>query len=429
LDTSSLTGVSCPSTSLCVATDATGDVFTSTTPAAGVRTWIKTSIDESNRLTGVACPSTDLCVAVDNAGNLATSTDPAHNAWTVTNVEGTNPFIGVECPSTSVCAAATATDVLVSNSPSAGASAWTITRNADSATGPQCGKYGGTSGCSVTMLLLSCGSPNYCAAVDDNGGMLAGDPLMGTWTSSGGPGLMIEGLACRPDGSCLTLCGAGAGLAGEQCPGNQYDATDLCDGDSCFTITHQQASGLWCPSISLCFATDGGGGLIASTRPTAGTNAWTTVYLGHANTTYLAVSGLSCPSSTLCVAVNAGAQLLIGAPLPTTAQIKRLLAEQLAPPRPQTLFKRHGCSWSFSSPSAGRLTITWKLAGKRRAHPVIARGTATFHSSGTTKIKISLNPTGKRLLRGARSVRIAAAARVIGAGAPAITASRTFSLH
>ena len=435
LPASTLTGLSCPAASLCVAVDGSGDAWSSTDPVAGPPDWAQTAIDETHGLTGVACPSKWLCVAVDNAGNLATSTNPAGGVWTLTNLEGASQFIGVACPTQSLCVTATATDLLVSRDPAAGASSWQIIHNADSATGPECGKYGADSGCAVAMDFLSCGSATSCTVVDDYGGTLTGDPLSGTWTSGSGGGLQIEGLACLADGTCLTECAVGAGLAGAQCTGTQYYATDLCSGpQGCFTISSHQLSGLWCPSVAMCFATDPNGDLIASSHPTTGSSAWTTTYVKPAASSYLAVTGLSCPTSSLCVAVNAGGGLLLGAPLPTAGQIKRQLAQELsltsAQARPATLVKRNGCSCAFSSPSAGQLTITWTAAGNAgsRSRSVIATGVGRFKSSGTIKIKIVLTRAGERLLRRARSLRVDGSARLTGAGSPPITTSRVLLL-
>jgi hypothetical protein len=414
---------------LCVAINQTGDVLASMNPAAGVRDWTKTTVDPDQAITGLACPSTRLCVAVDNAGDLVTSTDPGDRRWSVANLEGANAFIGVACPSTSVCVAATASDLLVSKNPAAGASSWTITPNADTATGPECGKYGDDSGCAVTMVLLSCGSSTYCSAVDDYGGSVSGDPLTGTWTSRDGAGIETEALACLPTSTCLSLCAVAAGLGGDDCTGTDYYATDLCDDGDCFQISPQSGDGLWCQSVAMCFAAVGND-LIASTNPPSGT--WATVYLGPKTKSDRAVTGLSCPTGSSCVAVNAFGQLLLGAQLPTPRQIGSMLAKQLAPgdaqTRVTTLLKRDGCSSTLFSPTAGRLTITWKAAGHTRSDPVIARGAGTFRSSGTIKIKILLTAAGKRLIRAAQTIRITATAKLSRAGAGVITESRTFQL-
>src|SRR5450755_4321217 len=77
IDANSLSGVSCPSTSLCVAVDGFGNAVISTDPTAATPTWSpRANIDGTNPLSGVSCPSTSLCVAVDGFGNAVISTDP-----------------------------------------------------------------------------------------------------------------------------------------------------------------------------------------------------------------------------------------------------------------------------------------------------------------------------------------------------------------
>jgi hypothetical protein len=83
-------GVSCPSTSFCAIVDYDGDVITSTEPAVPTA-WSTAHVDftleprgfspfrgppESVPIEGISCPSTTLCVAVDSAGNVLTSTEP-----------------------------------------------------------------------------------------------------------------------------------------------------------------------------------------------------------------------------------------------------------------------------------------------------------------------------------------------------------------
>src|SRR5207342_832113 len=102
-----LLGVSCPSTSLCVAVDDEGNVVTSTSPTGGAGAWTVTGVDGSNEFVGVSCPSTSLCVAADFDGNIVTSTDPTGGAskWTVTAVDfvvtnESNLPSALSCPST-----------------------------------------------------------------------------------------------------------------------------------------------------------------------------------------------------------------------------------------------------------------------------------------------------------------------------------------
>jgi len=110
-----LSGVSCPSVKLCVATDWVGNVFTSRHPAGRASAWSETNVKLAffgdplhPSLAGVSCPTPSLCVAVDGGGNVLSSTDPTGgaSAWTSSNVVAT-AIRGVSCPSASLCVAVT----------------------------------------------------------------------------------------------------------------------------------------------------------------------------------------------------------------------------------------------------------------------------------------------------------------------------------
>jgi len=129
-----LTGISCPTTSLCVAVDQNGNVITSVKPTGGASAWAKpVKIDTATSpgggsvgLTGIACPTTTLCVAVDGAtkGDVLVSTQPtggAH-AWTSTTI-ATGPLTSVACASSTLCVAA-GDQHYVSDQPAGGTAAW-----------------------------------------------------------------------------------------------------------------------------------------------------------------------------------------------------------------------------------------------------------------------------------------------------------------
>ena len=62
-----------------------------------------------NGINGVSCPTTSFCVAVDSAGNVLTSANPTGPAtgWTVSNLSGKGIY-GVSCPTTGLCVATSA---------------------------------------------------------------------------------------------------------------------------------------------------------------------------------------------------------------------------------------------------------------------------------------------------------------------------------
>ena len=148
-----LTSVSCPSTVLCVAVDAAGNVITSQSPTGGGSAWAVTRVDRSTTqnntdnagsvlVRGVSCPSTTLCVAVDAAGNALVSTDPTGgaSAWSTTHIDtnasygctGTGlscqpPLVGISCPSSALCAAVDFSGNLLTTTDPAAALPWTST--------------------------------------------------------------------------------------------------------------------------------------------------------------------------------------------------------------------------------------------------------------------------------------------------------------
>ena len=109
-----ITGVSCPSSSLCVATFSDGEpgegnpsgVMTSTDPNGGESAWTVTTLPVEG-LVGVSCPTVSLCVADSNVYDtgIVTSTNPTGGAgaWSAVNA---NPFgepVGVSCASATLC--------------------------------------------------------------------------------------------------------------------------------------------------------------------------------------------------------------------------------------------------------------------------------------------------------------------------------------
>lgn len=64
--------VACPLTTLCVANQGDAFALVSDTPLSGSSSWRWSEVDNAGALTGISCPSTTECVAVDSAGNVVT---------------------------------------------------------------------------------------------------------------------------------------------------------------------------------------------------------------------------------------------------------------------------------------------------------------------------------------------------------------------
>ena len=339
------TGVSCPSTTFCVAVTLDGYVATSTNPTGGASAWTKSErivgLTEGNSVSegfsGVSCPTTSMCVALGGQG-IVTSTNPSGGtaAW----ITGAVPLAGhafgggpiLVCPSTGLCVGLGSHEfspaIFTTTHPAA--ISWTSAAVKNSAS---------------PVWDVSCASESFCGAVDERGGILtSADPVPenGAWTRTqleaqylqsmscvsaslcvasgtnengsgrlfasvnptGGPGawqsMEVSGLYwVLNDLSCpvTSLC-VGVGMQGDilisTSPTNAA-AWSLVNIDGSTTIT-----GVSCASTSFCAAVDSSGDILSSTNPTGGGAAW------HSTTGGSTSGRISCPSTSLCVVANTG---------------------------------------------------------------------------------------------------------------------------
>jgi hypothetical protein len=192
-----LTGVSCPKTTLCVASTGTGFVHVATNPTGGAGAWDATSVDSGHQLLGISCPTSSLCVGTDETGNVVTSTNPTggESAWTVTSVDSGNSLNAVSCASTTLCVAVDALgNALTSSNPTGGASAWTLVSAIDD--------NGGFDG-------VSCPAVGLCVAVDNSGYLVVGTSPPSVKTGSAGAiSLNAASLAgtVNPNGLSVSDC-------------------------------------------------------------------------------------------------------------------------------------------------------------------------------------------------------------------------------
>jgi hypothetical protein len=213
-----LRGVSCPTVSFCVAVDSVGNAVYSDNPATGTApAWATVHIDDNSDygcqgggmtcqapLMGVSCPSASLCVAADFTGNILQTSTPtasapwpsdysggggAQSLWSVScptlgfcaTVDGSsgndftwNPAagshpaahrlpidaFGVWCSSASLCLAAGedphgVAELVGSTNPGARTPRWNVTDFGD-------------------INDVSCPTPSLCLAVDDQGQVMSG---------------------------------------------------------------------------------------------------------------------------------------------------------------------------------------------------------------------------------------------------------------
>jgi hypothetical protein len=88
-----------------------------------------------------------------------------------------------------------------------------------------------------------------------------------------------------------------------------------------------------------------------------------------------------------------------------------------------------GYSFSFVAPSAGRLVMAWYYAPKHGRKVLVSKVTLVYHASGKATAKILLTSQGRRLLSGARRVKLTATGTFTPAGHGGITMSRAITLR
>ncbi len=326
-----LSGVSCPTASLCVAVGGLDTIATSTSPNGGRAAWrpvYPTATVEpgkncsegggggppvpcgnylSGSYTDVSCASENLCVAVGFEGSAVASTDPTGgaSAWSLTNVNqaqgSTTHLTGVSCPSTSLCVAVggsnpggTAGKVLTTTDPTSGR--WQVTQ-LDS---------------SLLFTGVSCAGTTLCVAVAHDGKIVvSADPAGGAsaWRVVGTPGGSgdLQGVDC-----IASLCAAG------NATGNILTSTDPIAGawgeakaDIAALVT-----GVSCATTSACLGVDNNGSVFTSTDPTGGSAIWHTENLipfeatpGESQFVQNALFGADCASTSLCVLAGSDSRI------------------------------------------------------------------------------------------------------------------------
>jgi hypothetical protein len=284
---SELTSIACPSVGLCVAVDSAGNALTSTDPTGGSAAWSAARIDTSTTasnsdtagpilLRGVSCPSSSLCVAVDADGNALTSTEPTGGAaaWTTVRADANRsfdcsgaglvcqpPLIAVACPSIAQCAAVDFSGNVLTTQTPTGAGPWASA----SINGGRLGSLWG----------ISCPSTSFCATVDgDANHVITFNPAAPVAPTSRALPDALYGVWCQSASLCLASAqtpGGLSGLLGSYDPGAPRATWSL---SSPGAIT-----GLSCGSPAVCVAVDGQGDALAGVSTHAVSTLLTTVLL------------------------------------------------------------------------------------------------------------------------------------------------------
>lgn len=333
-DEAGLSGVSCPTESLCVAVGALHTLATSTAPTAGAAAWhvvnptgavepgkncnedgapgppVPCSNYLKGALTAVSCASEELCVAVGFEGAVDVSADPTGgaSAWSMSNVNvkggGSTHLTGVSCPSASLC-------VAVAGRGSGGSAGKILT-----STDPLSGRWQVTQlDSSLDLRGVSCATPSLCVAVAKEGRIVTStDPAGGApaWQEAQGPGGAgdLEGVSCI----AAPLCAAG------NATGNILTSTDPTGSGSTWSTAKAGGAalitGISCSPAKGCVAVDNNGSVLTSTDPTAGPASWQAESLvpfeaspGEGQFPHNALFAASCASTSLCVLVGSESRI------------------------------------------------------------------------------------------------------------------------
>ena len=266
-----LSGVSCPSESLCAAaggagidaSGAFGIVAFSQAPSEGLAQWHVVTLPpprgvaENFNLSAISCASQNLCVAISDKGAIYVSTEPtgAGTAWSPTVIKGGFGMFDVSCPSASFCAVAGGKNgkVFTSTDPTSGS--WQVSELAGS----------------PNLRGISCGTPSLCVAIGGEGRIFAStDPAGGasSWAEAGTPGgpVGLQGVSC----ASTLFCAAG-NLSGDVLTSTDPSAGGWSEANA---GTSMRITGLSCPNGSRCVAVDDNGDVLTSTDPSGGAGSW-----------------------------------------------------------------------------------------------------------------------------------------------------------
>ncbi len=211
-----ITGISCPSATLCVAVDADGRVMHSTNPLGGLTDWSKPARVNPTTATGggpagfaaISCPTTTFCLAIDNGATnqIATTTNPAGpaSAWTLTTV-GTGVLLdSVDCTSATLCVVG-GSNIYYSTTPTGGAAAWKATAALSSSN-----SVVSALACNTAKLCLGVGYGNAAVGLS----VASSAPTSASWSQGivgadpPAPGAsLVDSVACPERNFCIAVDG------------------------------------------------------------------------------------------------------------------------------------------------------------------------------------------------------------------------------
>jgi hypothetical protein len=317
-----ISGLACPSASLCVGVDTAGAVLRTNRPTGPGSGWQRrvqpavAGVAPPGQvvpigLNSVSCPSVRFCAAVGDQDTLVTSTTPgAATLWNFTQLpfqieEGSGDTVRddlghISCASSALCVSTGSSNQLfVSTRPAGGPSAWKAFSLASF-------NYD-------TWTSVACPRTNFCIAGDNRNGRLASSTAparswrVQTLFRGGVNAAAITAVACAPSGLCLVGTRTGA----------LYRSTNPGGGVRTYTrikLSGRTIVGLACRSARLCVAIDGLGRAWSSTMPAGRASTWHVRTLDFHNWPTIGgrLSAVACAPRDVCLAGDGGGRAYSG---------------------------------------------------------------------------------------------------------------------
>jgi serine/threonine-protein kinase len=259
------TGVSCPTTGSCLATDSGGDVYRYDGSTWSLHTSLAGAV-----LDGVSCASPDFCAFISTGTTAYIHDASGTNPSVLTAADGKQAHLtAVSCPVVGRCFA-----TAHHNAYQYAAGAWSRGTNLNNG--------------NAYFAALSCPTVSFCMAADNGGNVYTYNGSTWGLVKNLGTGIVLDGVSCAAADFCAVTS---TGTAAYIYSGGTWRTSQLMGADG--GPAHLKA--VSCPSVGHCMAVGG----LNTYAYTAG--AWsrgTQVQNGHVFTS------ISCPTDSFCVTVN-----------------------------------------------------------------------------------------------------------------------------
>jgi hypothetical protein len=229
----SLVGVSCTSATFCLAVDSLSAYIYNGS------SWSSPDLlDDTGDIESVSCASPSFCTAVDNTGGIATYDGSAVGCGCADPVDPGQALYSVSCPMSSFCAAVDGSGNVLTYD----GSTWSSPTSVDS--GQQ-------------FSAVSCTEASFCAAVDTMGNAFTYNGSSWTRYPHVDNGHQLDAVSCTNPTFCLAVDQAGNALTYD---GSSWSSADAVDA-------HQMLASVSCANATFCAAVDGDGNALLYTSP------------------------------------------------------------------------------------------------------------------------------------------------------------------